>query len=200
MSNRSEQFEVGSRPRIEIRINSGRVIIDHHDDGGVEVQIDGKNAEGFTVEQYGDGISVRQPSERGIFGGSYRVLLRVPHDAEVDLAVASADIEVLSTVGDLRLSAASGDVMARTVERDFTMKTASGDVGVEEVGGRVQITSASGDVKIRTIGRHCTVFTASGDVEVGTVAGDVRIKTASGDVDIDRFLGGEIECKTVSGD
>jgi len=200
MSERRQVFQVGGRPRIEVRISSGRIVIEGHDEGGVEVTVDGKNADGFTVERYGDGISVRQSSERGIFGGSHRVSLRVPADAEIDTSVASADVDVMCPVGDLRVSAASGDVTARTIERDFTLKTASGDVKVDQVGGRVQITTASGDIGIHSVGRHCTISTASGDVQIGNASGDMRLKTASGDVDIARFLGGEIDCKTVSGD
>ena len=200
MSVRSESFEVGTRPRIEVRTSSGRILVDRHDDGGVEVKIDGKNADNFTIEQYGDAISIRQASERGLSSGSHRVSLRVPHDAEIDVSVASADVEVVSTIGDLRVAAASGDVSARKIERDLTFKAASGDIDAEEVAGRVQITTASGDVDLRTIGRHCTVSTASGDIEIGSASGDIRVKTASGDVRVDRFFGGEVDCKTVSGD
>ena len=200
MSERRESFEIGARPRIEVRMSSGRIVIDRHDAGGVEVRVDGKNADGFTIEQFGDGVSVRQSSEKAMFGGSHRVSLRVPSDSEVDVSIASADVEVNAEIGDLRVSAASGKVSARSIDRDLTVKTASGDIRVEQVGGRAQITAASGDVDIRKIGRHCTVSTASGDVEIGDVSGDLRIKTASGDVDVDRFLGSEIDCKTVSGD
>ena len=200
MSERHEVFEVGSKPRIEVRSGSGRITIEQSSDRQVEVRIDGKHADGFTIEQFGDGISIRQPSDRSLFSGSHRVNLRLPADAEVDVSVASADLNILGTVGDLRVSAASGDVSARKVERDFTLKTASGEVDVDEVGGRVQITAASGDVDIRSVGRHATVSTASGDVEVGVAAGDVRIKTASGDIKIERMLGSELDCKTVSGD
>ncbi|NNC39497.1 MAG: DUF4097 family beta strand repeat protein [Acidimicrobiia bacterium] len=200
MSLRREAFEVGERPRIEVRTRTGRIRVDRHDDGGLEVTIDGKNADSFIVEQYGDAISIRQASERSLSTGSHKVLLRVPHDSEIDIGVASADVEVVSTVGDLRVSAASGDVSARMIERDLTVKAASGDVDVEEVGGRVQITTASGDVDIRAVGRHLTASTASGDIEIGTASGDVRVKTASGDVGVAHFLGGALDCKTVSGD
>ncbi|HSR44523.1 MAG TPA: DUF4097 family beta strand repeat-containing protein [Acidimicrobiia bacterium] len=200
MSVRREFYEVGARPRIEVRTRTGRILVDGHDDGGVEVMIDGKNADAFTVERYGDAVSIRQSSERSFSSGSHRVALRVPHDSEVDIAVTSADVEVMSTIGDLRVSAASGDVSARKIERDLTLKAASGDVDVEEVQGRVQITTASGDIDIRTVGRHCTISSASGDIEIGAASGDLRIKTASGDIEVDRFLGGEVDCKTVSGD
>ena len=200
MSVRREVFEVGERPRIEVRTSTGRIRVDRHDDGGVEVNIDGKNADSFIVEQYGDAISIRQASERSLSAGSHKVSLRVPHDSEIDVGVASADVDVVATVGDLRVSAASGNVSAHRVERDFTLKAASGDVDVEEVGGRVQITTASGDVDIRAVGRHFTASTASGDIEIGTASGDVRVKTASGDIDVARFLGGALDCKSVSGD
>lgn len=200
MTVRREFFEVGERPRIEVRTRTGRIRVDHHDDGGVEVIIDGKNADNFTIEQYGDALSIRQASERSLSTGSHKVSLRVPHDSEIDVGVASADVEVVATIGDLRVSAASGDVSARKIERDLTLKAASGDVDVEEVAGRVQITTASGDVDLRSVGRHCTLSSASGDIEIGTASGDVRVKTASGDVEVARFLGGALDCKTVSGD
>ena len=200
MSERREHFEVGPKPRIEVRIGYGRITVEQSNEGQVEVRVDGKHADGFTIEQFGDGISIRQPSDRSLFGGSHRVNLRLPADAEVDVSVASADLNILGSVGDLRVSAASGDVSARRIERDFTLKTASGEVDIEEVGGRVQVTAASGDVDIRTVGRHATVSTASGDVEIGAASGDVRIKTASGDITIDQMLGSELDCKTVSGD
>lgn len=200
MSERTETFEVGLRPRVEVRLGSGRILVEESSDQSVDVRVEGKNADGFTIEQFGDGISVRQSSERTLFGGSHRVTMRVPTDAEIDVSVASADVDVLGTVGDLRVSAASGDVSARIIERDLTLKTASGDIDVDRVDGRAQITAASGDIDIRSIGRHTTVNTASGDVEIGAAHGDVRVKTASGDIEVGRMLGHELDCKTVSGD
>ena len=59
MSVRTEFFEVGERPRVEVRTRTGRILVDSHDDGGMEVTVDGKNADSFIVEQYGDAVSIR---------------------------------------------------------------------------------------------------------------------------------------------
>lgn len=200
MSERREQFDIDVRARIEVRLSSGRVMITRHEPGGVEIRVDGKNAQGFTIEQHGDDISVRQPSERALFGGSHRVSLRVPEDAELDIAVASADVNVSTSIGDLRVSTASGDVSAGSIDGDLVVKTASGDVKVDRVAGRVQVTAASGDFEAYSVGRQCVVTTASGDVKILESSEDMRIKTASGDVNVQRCDGSDFDCKTVSGD
>src|SRR6266498_1408693 len=132
----------------------------------------------------------------------YRVSIRTPLGADVDLDVASADVAGNGTFGSVDVKTASGDVVFGEVQGAARVKTGSGDVELTAVGGEVRVDDASGDVTVGEAGADAIVRSASGSVAVGRAAGDVRVSTASGDIEVGVRAGSKvfIDAKSMSGE
>ena len=103
---------------------------------------------------------------------------------------------------ELEVKVASGDVEFEDVSGEAGVNTASGDVRLDRV-GTAKINSASGDVRIDESAEGADVNTASGDVAIDSVvSGDVRINSASGDIEVGIAKGSRlwVDAQTLSGD
>jgi Putative adhesin len=180
----------------------------------VELQARGRDAEELerdaeiSMRPRGDGYEVRIEAGRGrsglfgLRGGEYRVRVATPHGATVRANLASADISGRGRYAEIDVKVASGDVEFEDVSGAAGVNAASGDVRLDRV-GTAKVNSASGDVKIDEATEGADVNTASGDVAIGSlVSGDVRLNSASGDIDVGIAKGSRlwVDAQTLSGD
>lgn len=180
----------------------------------VELQARGRDTEELerdaeiSMRPRGDGYEVRIEAGRGrggIFGlrgGEYRVRVAAPHGATVRANLASTDITGRGRYSEIDIKVASGDVEFEDVSGEAGVNAASGDVNLDRV-GTAKVNSASGDVKIDEATEGADVNTASGDVAIGrVVSGDVRLNSASGDIDVGIAKGSRlwVDAQTLSGD
>lgn len=196
---RAETFQVAAAVHLEINLASGTATVLPGDEGAVTVEVRGRDAESFRVEQSGDRIVLRPREGFGQGWRSYDVTVHVPPGGDLELRGASADAIVEVPLTRLRVNLASGNVRARDVAADALVRTASGDVHLDAVGGRLDLTTASGDVEVGSVGGAATVRAASGDLRLGTANDDVVSKSASGDVSVQAFGGGLLRCNTATG-
>src|SRR6266540_3580430 len=114
----------------------------------------------------------------------YRVSIRTPLGADVDLDVASADVAGNGTFGSVDVKTASGDVVFGEVQGAARVKT--GSVAVGRAAGDVRVSTASGDVTVDSVARGAVhLMSASGDIEVGVRAGSkvfIDAKSMSGEM------------------
>lgn len=195
----SHSFVVGERPRLEVRIPSGRISISEGLGGLVVVDLEGRGADSIEVVQVGDTVAVRRIEGGRLRSSSVVVRAEVPAGCRIEMALASADVEVTGGVGSIVLRTASGDLRADSAA-SLDATSASGDISVGTVAGDVSIASASGDVHLGSVGGKLSVKLASGDMAVREVAGACRCSSASGDITVGACHGDEVSVKTVSGD
>jgi DUF4097 and DUF4098 domain-containing protein YvlB len=210
---RHETFSTPGPVLLDIRIPAGDIEIETDDavETSVELQARGRDSDelernaDITMRPRGEGYEVRIETERGgLFrrGGEYRVRVAAPHGASVRANLASTDISGRGRYSEIDLKVASGDVEFEEVSGEAGINTASGDVQLGRV-GTAKVNSASGDVQIDESAEGADVNTASGDVEIGSVAsGDVRINSASGDIEVGIAKGSRlwVDAQTLSGD
>jgi len=91
---RHETFEVGGRPRIEVSLPSGDMVLLPGEPGTVEVDVEGRNAEDLEIEQRGGRIFLRTPDRLGSRWASFDVTVRTPVGADLEVRAASADVDV----------------------------------------------------------------------------------------------------------
>jgi hypothetical protein len=130
---------------------------------------------------------------------SFAVHVSTPPDAQVRVAVASADVELRGRFGRADLTGASGDVVVDCCA-ELQLRSASGDARIGTVPGFATVGTASGDVRIGHAPGGLTARTASGEIAVEHAAGHVSLSTASGDVTVGATGEGKLKVKTVSGD
>lgn len=200
-----KSFQVGDDGALDVRIASGKVEVKRGQEGVIVVRGRG-DTDNLSVEQHGSTVWVSseprstQISKRihiGV-GRSVYLSIEVPEGIDIDVNVASADVECEPLSSRLNVSSASGDIRF-TDTGDLTVKTASGDVHGHKVGGKLNFVSASGDLHIESIGDRASVSTASGDIQIGEASGPITTSTMSGDVQVRRFGGNDFAAKSMSG-
>src|SRR4029450_7716769 len=134
--------------------------------------------------------------------GQYRVRIEAPDGAAVRAELASADIRGRGRYGELELDVATGDVEFDQVEGEAKVNTASGDIELRRVGS-ARLNSASGDVRVGEASVSVDVNPASGDVQIRKVAeGVLKVHSASGDVVVGIAKGSRlwVDAQSLSGD
>jgi DUF4097 and DUF4098 domain-containing protein YvlB len=180
----------------------------------VELTANGADADEYErearidVRSRGDGYEgVAEAHRRGLGlfnfrGRSYDVRITAPSGADVKADLASADFRGRGRYGEVDIDVASGDVELEQVERDAHVDTASGDVVIGRAGS-AKVNSASGDVRIDESVAGAEINTASGDVELRRVsAGEVKVNSASGDVEVGIAQGSRlwVDAQSLSGE
>ena len=107
---RSERWEVGERPSLDIRVPVGTVEVYVGDAGIVQLTIDAGDADKFEIFKTGDRISVRHPSRWGRGGRNSRVVAYVPACTDVELSSTSGEVRLAGSLGVVRVHTASGDI------------------------------------------------------------------------------------------
>jgi DUF4097 and DUF4098 domain-containing protein YvlB len=201
MSERTERFEIAGTPRLSVRLPAGEVRVLAGPAGQVTVRARGAESDlgRLVVTSQGDGVTVE--AERSGWGrwAAVDVEIAVGAAPKVRARLASCGLTLDTTVCEVDVTTASGNVQAGVVEGRLVARLASGDLGAAATGS-LDVVSASGDVRVPRVLGEAGVKTASGDVALGTVAGDLAVRTASGDIVVSRLEGSRLDAKTVSGD
>jgi DUF4097 and DUF4098 domain-containing protein YvlB len=212
---REREFATTLPVALEVRLASGRIVVETLDTPTTEVRVDALNdaaAEQLSEVRVEDRQSstehvvyVEVPEQRG-FGfrflrnPDFEVRISCPHGARLDARTRSADLDVRGRLGALRVKTASGDVEVQEVERSAEVAAASGDVEIESAGGSVDVSTASGDVRVGHAGGPLSANLVSGDLTVRDAADAVTATTVSGDQQLDAVARGTVALRSVSGD
>jgi DUF4097 and DUF4098 domain-containing protein YvlB len=205
------EFDCPGPVTLSLRIASGRaeIVAEDRTDATVEVSpFDGsdasRDAAARTRVELRDGtLVVEAPEWTGwLFrrGPRLRVNVRLPHDGDLVVKVASADVRALGRYRSASLTTASGDISVEHVTGAASTNTASGDVNVGRVDGDLRVRAASGDITVGYAGGDTSAHSASGDITVDHAGGSVQARTASGDVRLAAVTTGAVRLNSVSGD
>jgi DUF4097 and DUF4098 domain-containing protein YvlB len=129
---------------------------------------------------------------------SVTVRVEVPAGAAVEVATASADLEVNGLMGVVDFKTASGNASIDDVAADVTTKTASGNVTIGRVGGAIRASTVSGDLRCSSVAGTSDFHATSGDLELGAAGSRVDVKATSGNVRLGELAAGA-RVKNVSG-
>jgi DUF4097 and DUF4098 domain-containing protein YvlB len=224
-------FETPGKVRVVVENEVGLVVITARDSATTEVNLEANSigaeelVEQATVEDHASGdhrvIRVKIPHKHGmkfVRRNGVTVRIDMPLQGDVDVATASADVELNGPIGevtvktasgditaddasgDLRAKSASGDISVGKVTGDLRIQSASGDLRADRVDGRAQVTTTSGDIELGSAANQADVRSTSGDVRLGDVAGDATIFGVSGNVRVLSYAAGNMQIRAVSGD
>jgi DUF4097 and DUF4098 domain-containing protein YvlB len=210
---RTETFSTPGKVKLDVNIPTGDLDVEtaETDTTTVDLEVRGHDGEQHEREaqielrERGGRYEVVVAARRGLISfrnREYNVRITVPHGADLEANVASADVTGRGRFGDAEINSASGDVELEHVEGTLEVDTASGDVEVGQA-GRAKVNSASGDVRIDETDGGADVNTASGDIDLRAVrSGAVKVNSASGDVDVGIAKGSRlwVEAQSLSGE
>lgn len=213
-------FHTPGPTSVYVEIGSGRVNAHATDTDETAVTVEGRDADGATVEQQGDQIVVIGPRRSGFlpFGGDLTVTVTMPSESDLSTKLGSADVGVTGRLGAVRVKSGSGDVDLDQVTADAVVQTGSGDVRIDTALGDLRVKSGSGSVQVGrstassviTTGSgrisldsaeaETVAKTGSGDVRIGTATDQVSLSSGSGDLEVAAVDRGVVKAKTASGD
>ncbi len=196
---RSERWEVGDRPFLDVRVPVGTVEVYATDPGIVELLVDSSDADEFEIFKTGDRISARHPSRWRMRGRSSRIVAHVPPGTDIEINSSSGEVRLIGSLGVVRVHTASGDIEVGDVAR-IDVTTASGQLTCGAVSGDAHVSSVSGDCSIRLVGGRLEATLTSGGLRVDECDGDVMVGSTSGDVRVARCRGSDIAVRSIAGD
>jgi len=214
---RHETFHTPGTLTLDLRVPSGEITLESVDGEETVVELEASGAsdamqelvDGARIElrQRGDGyeVIVDVPRRRGGLGlifdrADFRLHVRSPHGADVQVSTASADVDGRGVFGALRAELASGDLRFAELSGFVEVKSASGDVAVSIIGGGAKVSTASGDVRIGSVEGEATFRSASGDISVDEASSSVTVQSASGDQRLGSVRSGRVTMQSASGD
>ena len=149
---RHEQFPVGERPSLDLRVPVGVIEVHVGDTGIVQLTVDCAAAADFEIIKTGDRVSLRHPSRWSMRGRSCRIVATVPSGTDVNVEAASAEVRLAGRLGavDVRIGLPSG------IRVEADLSTVSGRASLPDpaaAGGdrrpvRLRLKTVSGDIRV----------------------------------------------------
>ena len=167
----------------------------------------GDDVEELVFERDGDDVEIRVKVPKRSFGRkdlSADLVIKVPKNSSLEVAVVSADIDVSGVYGDQELQAVSGDIATEAFSSDIEIESVSGDIDVDGDGTdtMVELVSVSGDIAADRLTGNIEAECVSGDVTLNNGSfDDIEIETVNGDITLRTELrrGGDLAAETVNG-
>ncbi|MFK8052647.1 MAG: DUF4097 domain-containing protein [Woeseiaceae bacterium] len=165
----------------------------------------GAQAKRLEVKERGDRITIEV-----IYDGSKwrdngtRLMVYVPHSANLKVNGVSSDVEVEGVNGVLALQSVSGDITVETKSDAIWANTTSGDVDIEggRAPGKTDASSTSGSVEVSDVAGRIDASSVSGSVDISDSAlHTANLNVISGHIDVNDALlpNVDLEAETVSG-
>lgn len=184
MGERTETFDVGARPLVQVSLRAGDVRFVRGDPGRVQVSVDGSGADRFRIEQVGDTVIVEPEKGRGRSLRKADILVVIPEGADIDVQVTAGDLSCNVDIGVASVATTAGDIRLRAC-RSARLKSVSGDVAVADVAEDLDIAATSGDISVASVAGPMSAKTASGDISVAKFGGNrCHLQSMAGDVAI----------------
>jgi hypothetical protein len=111
--------------------------------------------------------------------------IRLDRADKLNLKSGAGDISVDRATGRAEVTAGSGDVRLRELDRSAVIKNSNGDTWVGVAGGDLRLNTANGSIAVDLAEASVGAKSANGDVRVGEVVrGAVVIETKIGDLEV----------------
>lgn len=152
-------------------------------------------------------VMLRSHTSIGVFSGHHETHLhvKIPRGSELDVSTVSADVTSDGVQGIQRLRTVSGDIAAEIGSADIEVKSVSGDIRLRGHGqpAHLHVSSVSGDLRLEHAAGDLEATTVSGEISAALdPAHSMRARSTSGDIRLEGRLtrGAEVDLQSVSGD
>jgi len=129
--------------------------------------------------------------------GSAALEVRCPAGSDVVIGTMSGRVELRGTLGDVRVTTVSSDIMVERAEA-LDVRTVAGSIEVGACSGQCSLRTKSGKASVASAG-DAFVSTISGAIRLGKAARKVRAQTVSGQVRVGTQSEGDVKVQTLSG-
>ena len=188
-----QTVDVAKGTRLVLSNQAGEVSVRAWDRDAVRVQANHSSREHIDVQTADNTVRVRARTTSGSRGpaGLIDFTITVPRWMPLnlsgtylaaDILGTSAEVNVETVGGDIRLKGGSGAVTLRSIEGEIRVENSSGKVQASTVNDSITIVGVSGDVVTETVNGDVVVANSkASSLDVSTVNGDVRFEGPTAD-------------------
>ena len=188
-----QTVDVAKGTRLVLSNQAGEVSVRAWDRDAVRVQASHSSRDHIDVQTADNTVRVRARTTSGSRGpaGLIDFTITVPRWMPLnlsgtylaaDILGTSAEVNVETVGGDIRLKGGSGAVTLRSIEGEIRVENSSGKVQASTVNDSITIVGVSGDVVTETVNGDVVVANSkASSLDVSTVNGDVRFEGPTAD-------------------
>jgi hypothetical protein len=172
----SQSYAVKGRPELRVATDDGSVRVETGTDPQIEAQVTtvgwtiGPGAVTITESQTGDRvvIEVRLPRHQNSFDWGHRsvkVLVRIPHEADLDIRTGDGAVNVAPISGKVTVSTGDGSITADGLHGDIRLHTGDGAIRATGLEGRLEADTGDGHMNVRGRFEGLNLRTGDGHID-----------------------------------
>ncbi len=203
-------FSVEPGGTIYIDVDRGNVVVETFDGNQVHVEMDrlvnSSNADQvkrilarheWEIKRDGSDIVVESQFENSGRRRSeefrLKVLVKVPHEYNVDFSTGAGTVEVSDLRGYVNGKTGAGNITIGEIDGDVEVRSGSGNIKIEGVAGDLEVQSGAGNIRLGYVEGQIDAATGAGDITARITRqprSDSHIESGAGNVVV--YLEGEI--------
>lgn len=211
----SQTYQVEPGETLYLKTDAGSINVETHnsDSVDIEVEIEGPDADEFTVrfEQTSDGVNIYGDKEHEGgwgWGNQLRVKyhLHVPENYNLDLNTAGGSIKVEDLNGNIEAQTSGGSIGLGDIVGNVDVHTSGGSIRVESVYGEIDANTSGGSIKVefaKQITEDANLSTSGGSITAwlpDDIAIDLSASTSGGSVKTDFDVDGRVKKRSIRGE
>ena len=189
----TEQFQASGPVRIVVHQGIGPVELVAAAVEGVDVRIDGPDADDYSVDFTADTLTIQAPpvvakvfrkAGAAISGGT-AVSIAAPVGSQLDIEVGSGAVDIRGEFGPGAVHTGAGNLDIEQVSADMRVETGAGNVTLSTVSAKARVHLGAGNTRVSELSGDLTVATGAGNLHVArAVRGSLAFESAAGSATI----------------
>lgn len=210
-----ETFNVNSGGTLDLRTDSGKLIINTHNKNTVllEADIEGKQSDNFELETSSNGDDVTiigklEKRNKWSWNNNLRITFEVtvPENYNLELYTSGGSISIDDLTGNVDADTSGGSIKVGNVTGKVDLNTSGGSITTEDIYGPIDAHTSGGsiratfaqqlteDAELNTSGGSITAYLVS-DVKV-----DINASTSGGRVRTEFDVNGRVKKQSIKGE
>jgi hypothetical protein len=200
---RTEVFNTGDSPSIEIQTSGGAIVAEGHSDDDVQVYMIVRRGnrtlspsdfdlDDFEIDISQDGNAITARAERknrgvgGWFGSNNNVsisfVVHAPTGSYVDGSTSGGSVTARNFMNDVSLRTSGGSVTAESIRGNTDLRTSGGSINITDVHGTVDGRTSGGSIRVDGLTGTADLRTSGGSIRLENIRGGVEARTSGGSI------------------
>jgi carbon monoxide dehydrogenase subunit G len=206
-----KQFDVSAGGTLDLRTDVGSIKILTHNQSTakVEVEIEGRDAEDFSVEASTSGNQLNVVGEMEGKKWSRRLnvefTITLPENFNVEIDTSGGSISIADLTGNVDAQTSGGSIRVGSITGDVELDTSGGSIHTEDIYGALNAHTSGGSIKVRfaqQLTQDAVLNTSGGSITaylIPDIQVDLDASTSGGRVKTDFDVNGRIKDRSIRG-
>ena len=200
---RTDVFNTGESPSIEIRTSGGAIVAEGHSNDKVRVYMIVRRGnrtlspsdfdlDDFEIDISQDGNTITASAERknsGIGGWfssgsnvSISFVVHAPTNSTVNGRTSGGSVTARNFTNDVSLRTSGGSVTAESIRGNADLRTSGGSITLSDVQGNVNGRTSGGSIRVEGLTGPADLRTSGGNIRLENVSGGITARTSGGSI------------------